>query len=62
MKLDAEYKEDKLASLQRELEDFQAGGASEDEVKVLKKQKADLEMRLKDQVWSTLHDHELIVA
>ena len=50
MKLDAEFKDEKLSSLQRELQEMQDGGASEDEVRQLKKQKHELEMRLKDQV------------
>jgi len=49
MKLDAEFKEDKLSALQRELSEMQDTGVSDDEVRQLKKSNHDLEMRLKDQ-------------
>ena len=50
MKLDLDFKDDKISSLNKELEDLQTGGASEEEVTSLKRQKHDLEMRLKEQV------------
>ena len=50
MKLDLEYKEEKINSLTKEIEDLSgAGGATEEEVSILKRQKQDLENRLKDQ-------------
>ena len=51
MKLDLDFKEEKIGALNQELEELQVGGgASEEEVSSLKRQKHDLEMRLKDQV------------
>ena len=50
MKLDLEYKDDKISSLNKELDEIHAGGATDEEVAGLKRQKHDLEMRLKDQV------------
>ena len=51
MKLDLDFKEEKIGALNQELEELQTGGgASEEEVSSLKRQKHDLEMRLKDQV------------
>jgi hypothetical protein len=51
MKLDLDFKEEKIGALNQELEELSAGGgASEEEVSSLKRQKHDLEMRLKDQV------------
>merc|ERR1712228_505685 len=47
MKLDLDFKDEKIGALNKELED--GGGASEEEVSSLKRQKHDLEMRLKDQ-------------
>jgi len=45
-----EYKEEKINSLTKEIEDLSgAGGATEEEVSILKRQKQDLENRLKDQ-------------
>ena len=49
MKLDLDYKEVKINSLTKEIEELNAGGASEEEVTILKRQKQDLENRLKDQ-------------
>jgi myosin-18 len=49
MKLDLDFKEEKIGALNQELEELQGGGASEEEVSSLKRQKHDLEMRLKDQ-------------
>jgi len=49
MKLDLDYKEEKINSLNKEIEDLQHGGATDEEVAGLKRQKADLEGRLKDQ-------------
>ena len=51
MKLDLDFKEEKIGALNKELEELQVGGgASEEEVSALKRQKHDLDMRLKDQV------------
>ena len=44
-----DYKEEKINSLTKEIEELNAGGASEEEVTILKRQKQDLENRLKDQ-------------
>ncbi len=49
MKLDLEYKDEKINSLNKEIEELNNGGASEEEVTILKRQKHDLELRLKDQ-------------
>ena len=49
MKLDVEYMEDKITSLGKEMVELEARGAAEDEVARLKKQKQDLESRLRDQ-------------
>lgn len=49
MKLDLEYKDEKINSLNKEIEELSSGGANEEEVTILKRQKADLENRLKDQ-------------
>ena len=49
MKLDLDYKEEKINSLNKEIEELQHGGATDEEVAGLKRQKADLEGRLKDQ-------------
>merc|ERR1719412_3382751 len=50
MKLDLDFKEEKIGALNKELEELQVGGgASEEEVSTLKRQKHDLDMRLKDQ-------------
>jgi len=49
MKLDVETKDEKICSLQKELSEMQMGGATEDEVRSLKKSKKDLEMQLKEQ-------------
>ena len=50
MKLDLEYKDEKISSLTKDLDDFNAGGATDEEVAAMKRQKHDLELRLKDQV------------
>ena len=51
LKLDLDYKGEKISSLSKELEELQiGGGASEEELNAVKRQKNDLEMRLKDQV------------
>merc|ERR1711892_839682 len=48
--LDAEFKDDKITSLTRDLEDTQTGeGSTEEEVRSLKRLKLDYEMKLKDQ-------------
>jgi myosin-18 len=49
MKLDLDFKEEKINSLNKEIEDLANGGASEEEVTILKRQRADLENRLRDQ-------------
>merc|ERR1719357_2450066 len=49
MKLDVEFKEDKINSLTREVADLENRGADQEEVTRLKKQKADLENRLREQ-------------
>merc|ERR1719357_1667570 len=49
MKLDVEFKEDKINSLTREVADLENRGADQEEVTRLKKQKADLESRLREQ-------------
>ena len=49
MKLDLDFKDEKISSLNKELEDLYTGGASEEEVANLKRQKHELEMRLKEQ-------------
>eukprot|EP00092_Neocalanus_flemingeri_P009716 GFUD01010465.1.p1 GENE.GFUD01010465.1~~GFUD01010465.1.p1 ORF type:complete len:992 (-),score=270.61 GFUD01010465.1:543-3518(-) len=49
MKLDVEFKDDKIGSLSRVLDDLDNSGANEGEVKHLKKQKQDLDIRLRDQ-------------
>ena len=49
LKLDLDFKDEKISSLNKELEDLQTGGASEEEVANLKRQKHELEMRLKEQ-------------
>ena len=50
MKLDVEFKDDKIESLSRVLEELDNNGVNEGEVKHLKKQKQDLDIRLRDQV------------
>ena len=51
MKLDLDYKGEKIIALSKELEELQiGGGASEEELNSVKRQKTDLEMRLKEQV------------
>ena len=56
MKLDLDFKDEKIGALNKELEELQAGGgASEEEVSSLRRQKNDLEMRLKDQVNNLAH-------
>merc|ERR1719244_30746 len=48
--LDAEFKDDRITSLTRDLEDTQSGeGSSEEEVRNLKRLKLDFEMKMKDQ-------------
>jgi len=49
MKLDVEYKQDKITSLGREVTELETRGANDEEVARLKKQKADLEGRLREQ-------------
>merc|ERR1712106_1055817 len=49
MKLDVEFKDDKIGSLSRVLDDLDNSGANEGEVKHLKRQKQDLDTRLRDQ-------------
>ena len=49
MKLDLDYKEEKINSLTKEIEELSHGGASEEEIASLKRQRADLDNRLKDQ-------------
>ena len=49
MKLDLEYKDERISSLGKEISEFQAGGATDEEVAAMKRQKNDLELRLKDQ-------------
>jgi len=49
MKLDLDYKEEQINSLTKEIDELNAGGASEEEVTILKRQRQDLENRLKDQ-------------
>merc|ERR1719219_2469832 len=49
MKLDVEYKEDKISSLGREVADLENRGADQEEVTRLKKQKQELENRLREQ-------------
>ena len=50
LKLDLEYKDEKINALNKELEELHSGGATDEEVSSLKRSKHDLEMRLKDQV------------
>ena len=50
MKLDLEYKDEKISALQKEMEELTTGGATDEEVSALKRQKHDLDLRLKDQV------------
>merc|ERR1712083_104389 len=45
MKLDLDYKEEQINSLTKEIEELNAGGASEEEVTILKRQRQDLENR-----------------
>ena len=52
MKLDLDYKDEKISSLTKELEDLNTGGATDEEVAAIKRQKHELELRLKDQVGS----------
>jgi len=47
--LDLDFKDEKISSLNKELEDLHTGGASEEEVATLKRQKHELEMRLKEE-------------
>jgi len=49
LKLDVESRDDRISSLQRDITELQMGGATEDEVRSLKKNKKDLEMQLKEQ-------------
>lgn len=49
-----ELKEEKVASLNREIEDLNFTGKTEEEIATLKKAKHDLEMRIKDQVCCSL--------
>jgi hypothetical protein len=53
--LDLDFKDEKISTLNKELEDLHTGGASEEEVATLKRQKHELEMRLKEEAsYSTL--------
>ena len=47
--MDLDFKDEKISSLNKELEDLNTGGASEEEVATLKRQKHELEMRLKEE-------------
>jgi hypothetical protein len=47
--LDLDFKDEKISSLNKELEDLHTGGASEEEIATLKRQKHELEMRLKEE-------------
>ena len=47
--MDLDYKEEKINSLTKEIEELSQGGASEEELASLKRQRADFENRLKDQ-------------
>jgi len=49
MKLDIEYKDDKISNLTKQLEEMENSSVTEDEVRGLKKQKHDLDSRLRDQ-------------
>jgi len=49
MKLDIEYKDDKISHLTKQLEEMENNSVSGDEVRVLKKQKHDLDSRLREQ-------------
>ncbi|XP_059090834.1 unconventional myosin-XVIIIa-like isoform X2 [Tigriopus californicus] len=49
MKLDLDYKDEKISALSKELEDLHSGGTTDEEVSSLKRQKNDLEKRLKEQ-------------
>jgi len=49
LKLDVESRDDRISSLQRDITELQMGGATEDEVRSLKKNKKELEMQLKEQ-------------
>merc|ERR1711913_8558 len=48
-KLELELKEEKVSSLNRELDDLNSPGKIEEEVATLKKAKHELELRIKDQ-------------
>ena len=50
MKLDLDYKDEKISSLTKELEDLNTSGATDEEIAAVKRQKHELELRLKDQV------------
>jgi hypothetical protein len=57
--LELDLKDEKIGSLSQELEDMNLGGASDEEVSSLKRQKHDLELKLKDQVdtdWAQRYD------
>eukprot|EP00096_Caligus_rogercresseyi_P008531 TRINITY_DN274_c0_g1_i16.p1 TRINITY_DN274_c0_g1~~TRINITY_DN274_c0_g1_i16.p1 ORF type:complete len:1300 (-),score=533.02 TRINITY_DN274_c0_g1_i16:565-4464(-) len=49
LKLDLEFKEEKINALNKELESIHHGGAIEEEISHLKKQKSELDARLMDQ-------------
>merc|ERR1711913_203096 len=49
LKLELELKEEKVSSLNRELDDLNSSGKIEEEVATLKKAKHELELRIKDQ-------------
>jgi hypothetical protein len=51
MKLDLDYKDEKLSALNKEIDELQVGGgATGEEVSALKRQRHELELKLKDQV------------
>ncbi len=55
MKLDLEYKDEKISGLNRELEELGSrSGATDEEVSALQRQKNDFQMRLKDQASDSL--------
>ncbi len=55
MKLDLEYKDEKISGLNRELEELRSrSGATDEEVSALQRQKNDFQMRLKDQASDSL--------
>ena len=61
MKLDLEYKDEKISALQKEMEELTTGGATDEEVSALKRQKHDLDLRLKDQVWLEINIRIILI-